>query len=489
MPLYTVGRRRLRRRDPAVRLRPEPSRPARRARSRSTPIPTWSRRPSTSATASCSSTTWTSPRSASKWRVWIEPRRGSMGSELGNARRSRTSPDAGLAAPGSRRVRQRLARPHAARAEPAVRHRRPGITPAALAPIQWTHWDDAATSTASPPTAARARTWDNIGVQYGLQALRDGHITPAEFLDLNARVGGWKESKDMVQEGCPFARPRACPAHRPWSARNMHPRGRRRDARAAAQGDLDRDASAPTRSGLVFDGDDRHPDHRLAPLPRGELDMHNAHQSFAIRQRMLEHDGDASNQVIWFTDARPASAVRPDAEALAGDGPVDGRTSAHPWRGVAGNKPGRAWTAASTTTGRRSPRAPTRLGRRSRHEPPGACTPAFPHLLRPRASWRAARSRGLYKCALQPVTRRSRAGSTASGTRRGGARTPEGDLPRRGLRLREGRRGQAAGLLGRHGRAVEPRGQSGLGVPRPGSRSADESLEDDGVAAVKQPQN
>ena len=40
--------------------------------------------------------------------------------------------------------------------------------------------------------------------------------------------------------------------------------------------------------------------HYLEPF----LDMHNSHQSFASRQRMLNFDGDASNQVIWFTDAR-----------------------------------------------------------------------------------------------------------------------------------------------------------------------------------------
>ena len=61
VPLYTVGRGRLRRRDPAVRLRAEPRRRCSTPASRSTRTPTWSRRRSTSATASCSSTTWTSP--------------------------------------------------------------------------------------------------------------------------------------------------------------------------------------------------------------------------------------------------------------------------------------------------------------------------------------------------------------------------------------------------------------------------------------------
>ena len=60
--------------------------------------------------------------------------------------------------------------------------------------------------------------WDNVGVQYGLKALVDGHITPAEFLDLNARVGTWKEQEDMVQEGQPFL---PTGGFDPWSARNM----------------------------------------------------------------------------------------------------------------------------------------------------------------------------------------------------------------------------------------------------------------------------
>ena len=39
----------------------------------------------------------------------------------------------------------------------------------------------------------------------------------------------------------------------------------------------------------------------------GELDMHNSHQSFATRQRLLNYDGDASNQVVWFTDSSAGS--------------------------------------------------------------------------------------------------------------------------------------------------------------------------------------
>ena len=45
--------------------------------------------------------------------------------------------------------------------------------------------------------------------------------------------------------------------------------------------------------------------------------MHNSHQSFASRKRMLNLDGDASNQVIWFTDARPAIGFDQTPQALA----------------------------------------------------------------------------------------------------------------------------------------------------------------------------
>jgi hypothetical protein len=34
------------------------------------------------------------------------------------------------------------------------------------------------------------RPLDTVGIQYGLKALMNGLITPAQFVDLNAKVGG-----------------------------------------------------------------------------------------------------------------------------------------------------------------------------------------------------------------------------------------------------------------------------------------------------------
>src|SRR6185312_14834283 len=34
------------------------------------------------------------------------------------------------------------------------------------------------------------RPFDNVGIQYGLKALREGAITAAQFVDLNTHLGG-----------------------------------------------------------------------------------------------------------------------------------------------------------------------------------------------------------------------------------------------------------------------------------------------------------
>ena len=110
---------------------------------------------------------------------------------------------------GLDRVHQRLARPLAARAQPVVRHRS-GRHGAGAA-------DHRVDALGRPRehlrdrrhAATRACAWDNVGVQYGLQALRDGQITPAQFLDLNANVGSWKETVRDGAGGLSVRRARA----------------------------------------------------------------------------------------------------------------------------------------------------------------------------------------------------------------------------------------------------------------------------------------
>jgi hypothetical protein len=49
-----------------------------------------------------------------------------------------------------------------------------------------------------PATGFALRSYDNVGVQYGLGALNSGAITKAQFLDLNARIGGFDRDDNYV---------------------------------------------------------------------------------------------------------------------------------------------------------------------------------------------------------------------------------------------------------------------------------------------------
>jgi hypothetical protein len=50
----------------------------------------------------------------------------------------------------------------------------------------------------NPATGAAQRPFDNVGVQYGLNALNAGAITAAQFLDLNERIGGVDQDSNYV---------------------------------------------------------------------------------------------------------------------------------------------------------------------------------------------------------------------------------------------------------------------------------------------------
>lgn len=180
-----------------------------------------------------------------------------------------------------------------------------------LAAIERTHWDDARQVYGVDDDGFARRPWDNVGVQYGLGALKDGNITKETFLTLNAVIGGWKESSEMVQEGFPFI---PDGEFDPWSARNMTHEGEPEPPESRVSGDMSA-ISAAYEGGLIFDGEIDIPVIDWRPYMEEELDMHNTHQSFAARQRIINHrenvdqaarvasEGHADGHVIWFTDA------------------------------------------------------------------------------------------------------------------------------------------------------------------------------------------
>jgi hypothetical protein len=264
---------------------------------------------------------------------------------------------------------------------------------------EWTHFADIVNIVGKRADGYARRYWDNVGVQYGLQAVATGQITPAQFLHLNASIGGWKEPTAMVQEGQPFL---PVGGWDPWSSRNqvysLNP------AAAPAPrnvGDLQA-MQAVYQAGLVFRGDIDLPiidwRHYLEPV----LDMHNTHQSFASRKRMLNVDGDASNQVVWFTNlASPLFDQTPEALEVMDEWLENIR--ANPAGGVAGNKPPRATDRCFDGVGKEIASGPDVWNGIIDGKAPGACTKLFPTYSTPRRVAGGPFEQSLFKCALMPV--------------------------------------------------------------------------------------
>lgn len=125
-----------------------------------------------------------------------------------------------------------------------------------------------------PETGFARRPLDNVGVQYGLQALKDGVISADQFLDLNNRIGGLDIDANVVAD-----RMSADPVAR----RAAYQTGRVLDG-GGGLGDI------PIIDYRAYTDD----------LPVG--DIHMRYQSFSTRERLIEANGDADNQVMLVED-------------------------------------------------------------------------------------------------------------------------------------------------------------------------------------------
>ncbi len=183
---------------------------------------------------------------------------------------------------------------------------------AQFATVKWTHWNDLANIYGTDAEGYAPIPFDNVGVQYGLAALKSGDIDADEFLRINACAGSWKEQRDFVQWNA---------AADPFDSRNM---------RRSATCRIDPNAPAPRRagdlkamqaayaSGHVFTGKTLDiPMIDLRPYLEAKLDMHNSRQSFSVRARLQAQGGqNFKRQVIWFTDS-PNDLPARVGEALA----------------------------------------------------------------------------------------------------------------------------------------------------------------------------
>jgi hypothetical protein len=246
------------------------------------------------------------------------------------------------------------------------------------------------------------RYWDNVGVQYGLEAVASGQITPEEFLKLNASIGGWREPEQMVQEGSPFYPPGVIDFSNwdPWSARNQNYSVDPNAPAPRTQGDLEA-MQAAYESGLVFMGNIDIPIIDWRHYLEERLDMHNSHQSFASRQRIAMRVIRTTGDLVYRYRTEWAEFDQtPEALQVMDQWMMN--ILADPGLGAAGNRPPLA-TDRCFTNGAKGDRGRRRcVGWHPGRRYAGRVHAALPVYIR-RAWWRDA-IRGSFKCALQPVS-------------------------------------------------------------------------------------
>jgi hypothetical protein len=278
--------------------------------------------------------------------------------------------------------------------------------PGAVDVIEWTHFGDLVNVYGVGDDGYARRLWDNVGVQYGLEAVAAGEITPEEFLQLNAVIGGWKEPAYMVQEGSPFYPPGVIDPDNwdPWSFRNQVFSVDSTAPAARSEGDIEA-MQAAYEAGLVFLGDIDIPIIDWRHYLEEQLDMHNSHQSFASRQRIRDNPGNSDNQVIWFTDVYPGGPEfdqTPEALEVMDEWMMN--ILNNPEAGVARNKPSRAVDRCFDASGNEIASGENVWdGILDDNSPAGACTEEFAIYSTSRIVAGGPFKGSIFKCQLMPV--------------------------------------------------------------------------------------
>lgn len=219
----------------------------------------------------------------------------------------------------------------------------------------------------NPANGFALRPFDNVGVQYGLQALNDGVITKAQFLDLNSRIGGYDQDANYVANRV---------AGDPGAIKRTYESG----LQLSGGGGL---ASIP-----VFD---------ISGIYNDDNGYHYQWFHFAMRERMREANGDTNNHVMWRGNPVPFdnafSTFIQWVEAVAAD---NSELPQH--EKVARDKPVAAvdgcWS--SPTTFIAEPQTFSRL-------PISQCNTLFPSYASPRYAAGGTLAANIIKCQLKAL--------------------------------------------------------------------------------------
>jgi len=221
-----------------------------------------------------------------------------------------------------------------------------------------------------PRTGGALRPFDNVGVQYGIGALKSGAITAAEFLDLNERVGGFDEDANYVAE------------------RSAGDAGA---IRRAYQGGVTLGGGGGLSSIPVFD----------AGRYNDESSYHYQWFHFAVRERMRKENGTAENHLMWRGPVpadRAWTVIADWAAAVAAD-----RSDRSPREKVLRNKPAAAvdgcWTEAAEGSPARFIAEPQTFSSR----PDSACNKLYPSYAFTRHVAGGPLDGNVLKCQLKPI--------------------------------------------------------------------------------------
>ncbi|GAB60593.1 DUF6351 family protein [Rheinheimera nanhaiensis] len=181
-----------------------------------------------------------------------------------------------------------------------------------LAQVNWSYWGDLASIYGVDQQGFGHSLWDNQGVQYGLQALKQGSLSAEDFIALNRAIGSWQPQAKMQPEQIRYLPLIDTPLWlSAFGRQNIVQSG---PAQPAPRYSANRRAITQAyRYGQLFLGLTDKPILDLRHYLDPKLDMHHLEPSFAARERLRKRHGHADNQLIWVSDP----AYTPLSEAVA----------------------------------------------------------------------------------------------------------------------------------------------------------------------------
>ncbi|MFC3031628.1 DUF6351 family protein [Pseudoalteromonas fenneropenaei] len=268
-----------------------------------------------------------------------------------------------------------------------------------VASTKWSYWQDLSAILGLDEQGFGRSTWDNVGVQYGLQALKEGEISVAEFLHLNRHIGAWLPQAKMQAEDIIMPFGHKLPIWLSlWGNQNVSEVSPLANTAARHQGDITAMQQA-YRSGQVFIGKVWLPIIDARHYLENQLDMHHMSASFYSRLRIQQATGQTANHVIWVADKN----YDPTTEALALMDKWQLAMSSRTLEGVVAAKPAELEDTCFGKQGETLAKGGQVFDGTWNNRPPGTCLSYFPMYSTSRIVAGAPWAGDLFKCALIPV--------------------------------------------------------------------------------------